>query len=387
MTYGLLIINVAVYLLFELPYWANGGQGVRPFGFVPAQPRLGALLTSMFSHGSVMHLAGNMLYLWLFGSVAEDVLGPLLFLGFYFGGQEGATLLDVNITRAFAPAGLVIPRVGASGAVAGILGLSAVCFARVRVKVAYLIGLLLYWRAGVFRVPAWAFLGFWLAQQVLGGVLSTSIASGSGEATGGTACWAHIGGFAAGVAFAYILALPSKIRRHDLLAGIVYTPDESAGRYSDLNDLVRRSPQDAEAWLALGRSKESFGMLPDAAAAYARAAALFLEQREPERAGRAYQAVLRHEPAFTLPAAAQFDIAVGLTRAGEYRQALVALNNLLQAYPTSSEAEIALMRAGELAERLGERESALRYFHDLLQRYPYSAWADQARLKAQSLRR
>jgi len=387
MTYGLLVANIAVYLLAELPYWAHGGQGVRPFGFVPTQPQLGALLTSMFSHGSLMHLAGNMLYLWLFGSVAEDVLGPLLFLGFYFGGQAGATLLDVNIARGFAPSDLVVPRVGASGAIAGVLGLSAVCFARVRVKVAYLIGLLLFWRAGVFRVPAWLFLGFWIGLQLLGGVLSTSLAATSGQATGGTAYWAHIGGFAAGVAFAYILALPGKIRRRDLLAGIVYTPDEGAGRYGDLNELVRRSPQDAEAWLALARSKESFGMLPEAAEAYARAAALFLEQREPERAGRAYHAALRYDPTFTLPAPAQFDIAVGLTRAGEYRQALAALDNLLKAYPTSSEAEIALMRAGELAERLGERDAALRYLEDLLQRYPYSAWADQARLKMQSLRR
>jgi membrane associated rhomboid family serine protease len=384
-TYALVAANAAVFLLLELPYWAQGGEGLRPFAFVPANPSVGALLRSMFSHGGLWHLGGNMLFLWLFGSVAEDVLGPLPFLAFYFGGQLGATFLDVAIAKAFAPAALMIPRVGASGAIAGILGLTAVCFSRVRVKVAYLFGFFLMWRGGVARVQAWFFLGAWIAIQIAGGLYSTSAEASTGQPMGGVAYWAHIGGFAAGVIGAYVLGLPGKIRRHDLLSGLGYGAEDGSERYSGLTEVVRHAPDDAEAWLALARSKEAFGLPEQALEAYARAVNLFLERREPERAARAYEAILRLDPAFTLPPAAQFDLAVGLTRAGGYEEALAALQRLLDAYPSSPEAEVALVRAGELAERIGERAAALRYFAELLRRYPYSVWADHARWRIQEL--
>jgi len=387
MTYALLAANIGVFVFLELPYWLQGGTGIGPFGFRPDRPSMGSLLISMFSHGGIGHLAGNMVFLWLFGSVAEDVLGPVPFLGFYFGGQIGATLLDVSVARAFDPAELSVPRVGASGAIAGILGLSAVCFARVRVRVAYFFWVLvIVWRAGVFRMQAWIFLGLWILWQLLGGLFATAVGAATGEAVGGVAYWAHIGGFAVGVVGAYLLGLPGRIRRHDLLSGAGYGAEDGSERYAGITDVVRRSPQDAEAWLALGRSKEAFGLSSQAAEAYARAVNLFLEQREPERAARAYQAALRYDPTFTLPPAAQFDLAVGLERGGEYAAALAAMRRLLEAYPTSPEAEVALVRAGELAEKTGEPATALRYFEELLRRYPYSIWADHVRLKIQSLR-
>jgi len=386
-TYLLLAANCLVYFFGQLPYWSQGGEGVGPFGFVPAEPTFGAVFTSMFSHGGFMHLAGNMLFLWLFGSIVEDVLGPVLFLGFYFGGQMGATLMDVGMAKSFAPASLVVPRVGASGAIAAVLGLSAVCFSRVRIRVAYLFGIFLLWRAGVARVPSWFFLGAWLLLQLLGGMASIAFAAATAEPTGGVAYWAHIGGFAAGVVGAYVLALPGKIARRDLLSGVSYGDDqEGYRRYADLHEVVRRSPDDAEAWLALARSREMHGMTAKAAEAYARAAELLLRHREPERGARAYQALLRYDPTFTFPPAAQFDVAIGFARAGEYREALAALNRLLAVYPSSPEAEVAMVRAGELAEKVGERAAALDYFAELLRRYPYSTWRDYARQKIDALR-
>lgn len=384
-TYVLVLANAAVYLLFELPYWGQGGEGVGPFGFVPGRPESSALLISMFSHAGFMHLASNMLFLWLFGSVVEDVLGPLLFLGFYFGGQMGATLLDVSMARAFEPGSLGIPRVGASGAIAGILGLSAVCFSRVRVRVLYFFGYFLIWRAGVARVPAWLFLGAWLMLQLVSGFVATSVAASTGQSVGGVAYWAHIGGFGAGMVGALVLALPGKIRRHDLLGGVIYDTGDLHQRHEDLHEVVRRSPEDAAAWLALARSNEAYGFFSDAVTAYVRAAELFLARREPERAARAYQEVLHYDPGFTFPAAAQFDIALGFAHAGEYLQSRAALDRLLQAYPTSPEAEIALVRAAEMAERMGERAAAVDYLRELLRRYPYSAWRDYAREKMRAL--
>jgi len=379
-TYALFAANCLVYFLVELPYWQQGGEGVLPFGFVPAQPAFSALVRSMFSHGGFMHLAGNMLFLWLFGSVVEDVLGPLLFLAFYFGGQMGATLLDVGMAQAFAPASLEVPRVGASGAIAGILGLSAVCFGRVRVRVFYLVGLLLVWRGGVARVQAWFFLGAWFAYQVLAGAVSTAVG-----AVGGVAYWAHIGGFGAGVVGALVLALPGRIRRLDLLSSLPQGEMDGYQHYADLNDMVRHAPEDAEAWLALARSKEAYGFTAEATEAYVRAASLFLEHHDPVRAARAYQAVLHYDPGFAFPPAPQFDLAVGFARAGEYRRALTALDNLLRAYPTSPEAEVSLLRAGELAEKVREPAMAAHYYGELLRRYPYSTWRDYVRQKLGSL--
>lgn len=385
-TYALLAANIGVFLLLELPYWMDGNVGIRPFGFVPGNPGLDALIRSMFSHGGILHLAGNMLYLWLFGSIVEDVLGPLPFIAFYFGGQLGATFLDVAMTKAFAPAGLDLPRVGASGAIAGVLGLSAVCFSRVRVRVAYLFGFFLMWRVGTWRVPSWAFLGFWIGQQLVGALVATGYAANTGTAAGGVAYWAHIGGFGAGLVGAYILALPARIKRHDLLTGVKYSvEDDGSERYADLHGIVRRAPEDAEAWLALARSAESYGFTDRAADAYEHATTLFLKQREPERAARAYQAILRHNPTFTLPSAAQFDVAVGFARAGEYRESLAALKRLLDAHPASPEAEVAMLRAGEMAERIGESAEARQYYEELLRQHPYSTWGDHARTRIRNL--
>ncbi len=385
MTYALVLANCVIYALYELPYWQAGGEGAGPFGFFPADPTVGALLRSMFSHAGFMHLAGNMLYLWLFGSVVEDVLGPVLFLGFYFGGQMGATLLDVGIAKAYAPASLSIPRVGASGAIAAILGLAMVCFPRVRVRVLYLFGYFLVWRAGVARIQAWLFLGVWLVWQLGWGIIATSTAVATGQSMGGVGYWAHIGGFAAGMIGAWVLALPGRIRRHDLLSGQSQGEENTYAADADLRQLVRDTPDDAQAWLALGRSKEALGFASEALEAYARAAALFLQQHQPERAARTYAAVAHYDPSFSFPPAQQFDIAAALAHVGEYRLALAALDNLLRAYPNSAEAEVALLRAGELAAKTGAREAAVAYFDRLLRGYPYSAWRDYARQKLHDL--
>ena len=384
MTYTLLAANIGVFVFLQVPYWLNGGQGGGPFAFRPDQPSVDSLLMSMFSHGGIGHIFGNMLMLWLFGSVVEDVLGPVLFLAFYFGGQMGATLMDVSVTRAFDPSGLHIPRIGASGAIAGILGLSAVCFSRVRVRVAYFLWIL-FLRVGVARIQAWIFLALWVTREFVGGFLSTWMASVTGEPSVGVAHWAHIGGFGIGVLGAYALGLPERIRRYDLLSGVTYAADDGTVRYAELSDVVRQTPEDADAWLALARSTEGYGFSTKAAEAYARAAMLFLQQHEPEKAAQAYRAVLRYDPTFTLSAEEQFDVAIGLARIGDYEGSLAALNKLIESYPDSPQVEVALVRAGDLAERVGNHDTARRYFEQVVRRYPSGEWGDYARQKIATL--
>jgi membrane associated rhomboid family serine protease len=140
------------------------------------------VLTSMFLHGSWMHLLGNMWFLWLFGNNIEDSMTRLRFLVFYLLCGLTAALLQV-----FAEPASAVPMVGASGAISGVMGAYLVLFPRVRVYTLVPLGFFLTSLA----LPAWVMLIYWLLLQLLGGFTQTG--------TGGVAFWAHVGGFFAGV--------------------------------------------------------------------------------------------------------------------------------------------------------------------------------------------
>jgi membrane associated rhomboid family serine protease len=145
----------------------------------PAFPPLLTLLTSMFLHGSLLHLLGNMLYLWIFGNNIEDRLGPIRFILFYLVCGIAAALTHIL----FQP-GSRIPMIGASGAIAGVLGAYWALFPRARVKT--FVFLIFY--IAVIPIPAGIVLGLWFLLQVLNVGLG-----------GGVAWFAHIGGFLAGI--------------------------------------------------------------------------------------------------------------------------------------------------------------------------------------------
>jgi membrane associated rhomboid family serine protease len=142
------------------------------------------LFSSMFLHGDFFHLGGNMLFLWIYGDNMEDTLGPLPFLGYYLACGLAAGLAQWIIAP-YSP----IPVLGASGAIAGVMGGYLLLFPRARIDV--LIFLIVFIR--ILPVPAWLVLGLWFVFQVVAGV-------GADPETGGVAYWAHIGGFAIGFA-------------------------------------------------------------------------------------------------------------------------------------------------------------------------------------------
>jgi membrane associated rhomboid family serine protease len=160
----------------RLVYWP--GDPVDPMRFLP-------LFTSMFWHGGWLHLIGNMLYLWIFGDNVEDRLGHLRFLFFYLAAGAAAGLTHVALSPAS-----VLPTVGASGAIAGVLGAYLVTYPRARV-LTFVPVFFLPW---FVEVPAVVYLVFWFLMQLLEGIGSL----GAPVETGGVAVWAHIGGFVAG---------------------------------------------------------------------------------------------------------------------------------------------------------------------------------------------
>jgi membrane associated rhomboid family serine protease len=214
-TYFIIALNTVVFL-FELAL-SEQGQGalnnlIYQFGIVPlhieqaltpgSTTSLAGLflpiLTSMFLHGSWLHIIGNMWVLWIFGDNIEDYLGHFTYLLFYLVSGFVAAVAHILLN-----AGSNVPSVGASGAIAGVMGAYFVLYPRARV---------LIWFPPIFffHLPAWLVLGYWFFVQFLSGA-ATSIAETS-QTRGGIAFWAHVGGFVAGIVL--IKVLPERPRRY-----------------------------------------------------------------------------------------------------------------------------------------------------------------------------
>jgi membrane associated rhomboid family serine protease len=163
-------------------------------------PQVSHVFTSMFLHGSWMHLLGNMWFLWLFGNNIEDSMSRPRFLAFYLLCGLAAAGLQI-----MADPGSAVPMVGASGAISGVMGAYLVLYPRVRVFTMVPLGFFVTTMA----LPAWGMLIYWALLQFLGGVTSIG-----GAETGGVAFWAHLGGFIAGVVLIKLFTVGSRIRAH-----------------------------------------------------------------------------------------------------------------------------------------------------------------------------
>jgi len=377
-TYGLIVANVVVFVIEVF------SPDALPEGFVPAHPSLFTWFISMFMHAGLMHLAGNMLFLWLFGTITEDVLGPKMFLLFYFGGDLGATALDAMMGSMASAHVLDVPRVGASGAIAGIMGLAAICFVRTKIRVWYVFSWwLLYWRTGVWEVGAPAGLALWVGWEFVQGTLQAALGS-----AGGVAHWAHVGGFVFGLVGAVALSLHKKVPRGDLVSGrrelrSAYDAYEQAG---ELQQIVVQDPDDGDAWAALGRSYEMSARVDKAKEAHTKALFLFLKQRRIAEAASEYAVVAEYGIPADLTASQQFGLACALEDAGKAREACRLFVQHAIEHPRQETAETALMRAAEIARtQLKDPEQAADCYRRLLGGYPYSTWRGMAQERLREL--
>ena len=188
-TYALIALNV-VFFFVEL----NGGDPfIQRWSVVPSRLMANpggdfiTVFTSMFMHGGWLHLGGNMLYLWIFGDNVEDRFGHAKFLVFYLICGIAATFAQVAFST-----GSNVPNLGASGAIAGVLGSYLILFPRGQVRV--LMG------RGVVPMPALVVIGMWIVLQFINGVGSIT----QSAETGGVAYMAHIGGFVAGLVLTFL---------------------------------------------------------------------------------------------------------------------------------------------------------------------------------------
>jgi membrane associated rhomboid family serine protease len=200
-TVGIIAACVLVFL-YQLTLPESGqDRFVLRFGMIPALllddtigaknigiPPWATIFTSMFVHGGFAHIAGNMLFLWIFGNNIEDVLGHLRFFLFYAVAGVAAAL-----TQAMVDPHSTLPMVGASGAISGVLGAYLVLYPQARVTLLFWIFIFIR----TFEAPAYAVLGLWFAFQLVNGLLAD-------PADGGVAFYAHIGGFVAGMALIFL---------------------------------------------------------------------------------------------------------------------------------------------------------------------------------------
>ncbi|MBA4348992.1 MAG: rhomboid family intramembrane serine protease [Thermodesulfovibrio sp.] len=209
-TISLIAINCLVYI-WEFMSPLGEARIAYFYGAVPhnlitmetSQPihPVTSIFTSMFLHGGIFHLAGNMLYLWIFGDNIEDSLGHARFLLFYlFSGIAAVYIHSVS------DPGSTIPMIGASGAVSGVLGAYMLLFPRARVYTLLFFGF--FWQ--IVRIPSIIIIGFWAVLQLISGMASKSLHQG------GIAWFAHIGGFLTGLLTIKLWLATKRKERHYL---------------------------------------------------------------------------------------------------------------------------------------------------------------------------
>jgi len=225
---ALIVLN-AVGFLYELTLGGDRAAFFYTYGLIPEEmiagkefqllrtetglvditmplPTWATLFTSMFMHGDWLHFGSNMLYLWVFGDNVESRMGHVLYLGFYAAAGIAAGWTQIVISPHSE-----IPIIGASGAIAGVLGAYLMFFPRSRIRT-----LLMYYVITVIRIPALYLLGFWIFLQFWGGLGTL----GPSAQSGGGAYWAHLGGFAAGV---LVMVLYRLLRRQPVWRGDRYS--------------------------------------------------------------------------------------------------------------------------------------------------------------------
>lgn len=346
-TNAIIALDVAVFVLM----WASGADPGE-LGYRPGSPTLVSILTSLAVHGGILHLFGNLVFFYLCGPFVEDAYGRLLFAALYL--SSGLVSAGVHVLQ---NRGSDIPTIGASGAIAGIMGAFLVRYGARRIQFLWMPFFPFPWLARQFSVRAFLYLPFWFATQVL----LAAVAPGAGVAV-----WAHIGGFVFGAAVALVIDASGFERR------VLHPRIEAKIGFSGGEELTRAIEEGQT-----GRLDEAL--------------------RRTER-------ILAADPSHVDARRYAYEIA---REAGRHESAARHAGRLLEIYRSSGENALAraladeigsdseraampaalLLRAGEILARDGSPEAALAVYGRLAVQHPADAAALKALLNAADLRR
>lgn len=332
------------------------------YGFVPAERRPISYLTANFLHAGWLHLIGNMWFLWLAGFVLEDAWGRVIYTLFYF--LAGAAALQFY---AWTKPGSMAPAIGASGAVAALMGAFLVRFPRMKIEMMWLF--LFRFRSYRFKAEAYWLLPLWLLTEIFYGTLVGS--------QSGVAHWAHVGGFVFGGLFASALRLTKLEHKVNsaIEEKITWTSDPAIDQASELiekgqvdeaitvlNNHIASSPESVDAWSLLQQTHWRKGDIPAFHEATLKLCGLHLKAREYQLAWQ-YCEEHRNTDGGTLPAALWFDLCRAAESLKNLDLALREYQKLAATYPTERQSFMAQVGAGRLClSQLQDPQQALKYF-------------------------
>jgi len=333
------------------------------YAFVPARPRAITYLTANFLHGGWLHLIGNMWFLWLAGFVLEDAWGRWMYSVFYL--VAGAAALQFH---AWANAGSIVPTLGASGAVAALMGAFLVSFPKMKIEMMWIF----LFRRYTFKAPAYTLLPLWLLMEVLYGTLFSR--------TSGTAHWAHVGGFLFGAIVACGLRYSGLERKMNQAIEervswqndpeIVQASDMvHAGQLDDalpiLKDYLARKPDSVDACSLLREVHWRKTDIPLYLAYTTRLCSLHLASRQPEAAWQDYEEFLQHG-GDKLPAQTWLDLCRVPEEEGAFDRALSEYEKLAAAYPKERQSLLAGLGAARIClKRLNRPQDAIKYYEQV----------------------
>lgn len=343
------------------------------FGLWSGNPTLLTFFTHQFVHGGLFHLVGNMLFLWIFGSLIEDAIRPWGLALLYLGGGVMAALAHLGINAALGHSAN-IPMIGASGSIAAIMGLFLLRFHRTEVEIFYWFGF--FWRGTFWVRSMWA-LAYWVGMEVVEGVFSAALGGGGG----GVAHWAHVGGFVAGAAAAPFLGSYSAAKQ-EYLTDDPETNVEYVRRGEKVaaeEKALRADPTNAYQMRRLAQAYRHSGEYEQATRLYLQCILRFATRNMLAQAAEIYLELHAYNDGAELPPDILLKLAQHL-EADHLRQAVAAYQTLARRYVGQPPSEHALLRLGILqAQSLHQPYEAMKTLYEYLTRYPNSQWAGQAR--------
>ena len=351
------------------------------YAYRPAEMRWDTPFAAIFLHGGWIHLAGNLLYLWVFGPALERVLGRAGFLLLFLGTGALGNLVQGAAVVHLAPAAAWGGVVGASGAISGLLGLFLLRFPYARVRVAWWTFLPLQGvnKAGVAELPSVVGVLLWVVLQVV-------MALVSGPA-GGTAYGAHLGGLATGVIMALALGMPwrAATERWFVLGHRHLKRGETHAAIGSFERYLEKMPHDDDARLDLARAQRIAGAVARSSRTYRRVLDVALDDGRMADACEIYGEARRGDPVFHLDAKQQKRIAHFLEKLGRDREAVQAYLDLQRFHRDHPDAVHALVRAATiLVTRLRRSHEGLELFEQARTEFPdhpLQSWLEQEHRK------
>jgi len=353
--YTIIFINVCVFFLYG--FSGSYKEIVNTFGFIPDRFSWFTILTSMFLHGGIMHLVGNMWYLYLMGDNIEDRWGHVQYLLFYLFSGVIAALFYGMFTSGQARS---IPSIGASGAISGVLGAYVVLFPGSRITFWYYIFAFFRIYSGTFEIFAWFWISFWFIQQLVGMLVNMHNAAVSGIAFG-----AHVGGFLAGMA----IGLLAKIFQQAM-----YVRNVVSGKNALLK-IVGESPWKA---MPLDNQIDLFNR--------ENTIKQLIQNKDEREAAILFGETIKKYPDASIPSSYEYKFAEMLHEQDLIDDAIVAYKRFIKKNPFSKLADNALYNLGKIYLEKGETRKAKECFLQIALFYPYSELADAARYALKNIK-